>query len=111
MAQPAFAAPFVDRQRAAAPPLDHIGILREMLGDIGTTTRAGQVYLMGKIVSELETELAGRGRTLTELDRRRARRQLDDLGKQAARLAPAPGLFVEGAELAIALLDARQRLA
>ncbi len=112
MIQPALHSPLPSPQRplsVSAIPLDQLGVLREMLSDIETSTSAGQVYLMGKVVGGLETELARKSRVLAELEQRRIRRQLDGLAQQASRLAPIPSRFIDGAEVVLGLLGSARR--
>jgi hypothetical protein len=107
MIQPALHASLPSPQRplsTSAIPLDQVGVLREMLSDIENHTSAGQVYLMGKVVDGLETELARKGRLLAEIEQRRIRRHMDGLAQQASRLAPVPSRFIDGAEVVLGLL-------
>ena len=112
MIQPALLAPLPlpqGRMAIAAIAIDRPGVLREMLSDIETSTSAGQVYLMGKVVGGLETELARKGRMLAELEQRRVRCHLDGLAQQASRLSPIPSRFIDGAEVVLGLLGSARR--
>jgi hypothetical protein len=105
MNQPALRDPLVSRLVSpATASFDQLAVLGQMLPDIETTTRGGQVYMMRKIVDGLEAELGRRTDALADIGQRRVRRLLNDLRKQAARLAPVPSQFTDEAELAIALL-------
>lgn len=83
-----------------------LSTLRLVLSDMATTTSAGQVYLMEKVVRGLETELERRTTALVGMERLRVRRNLDDLRRQAARPAPVASRFVDGAASTIDLLGA-----
>jgi hypothetical protein len=112
MIRPALLPPPPSQQRPlslSAIQVDQLGVLRQILSDLETSTSAGQVYLMGKVVGGLETELARRGRLLAEIERRRIRRHLDGLAQQASRLAPVPSRFIDDAEVVLGLLGSRRQ--
>jgi hypothetical protein len=90
----------------AAPIADcgPLAVIKEMLADIEIWTVAGQLYVMGKVIAELQRELGRQGALLAESQRRMITRGLEELSRQISSHAPDVCAFVARAALVIETL-------
>jgi hypothetical protein len=87
-----------------------LGIIREMLEAIETTTVAGQRYVMSKVVAFLHDQV-GRCLTLPGSRRRVVAKLLEELEGQAERMVPDVRAFNGGAEIVMGVLAATTTMA
>jgi hypothetical protein len=90
----------------AAPSAGYgpLAVIKEMLAGIETSTMAGQLYVMGKVIAELQRELGRQGELLAESQRRMLTRGLENLSRQISSHVPDVCAFVARAGLVVETL-------
>ncbi len=81
-----------------------LDLLRGMLVRLAEATPAGQYYLMAKVLPLLHEEASERGQRFRLRDRELITRLLDDLEREASRLAPDPTIFTGKAQILVDVL-------
>lgn len=78
-----------------------LDLLRGMLCRLQDVTPAGQHYLMAKMLPLLRREATDRGQRFRAPDREVVTRSLDELEREASRMAPDPALFSGKAQILV----------
>jgi hypothetical protein len=100
--------PTIELPSSPYPAYPHLGVIREMLDAIETTTIAGQRYVMSKVGAFLRGEV-GRARGLAGPRRRAAVQWLDELAGQAERMVPDVDAFNGRAKMVVGMLRSTGR--
>jgi hypothetical protein len=90
--------------RQPIPDGGQLGVIQEMLGALESSTTAGQLYVMAKVIAGLEREISRWSALLAESQRRIIARWLEDLARLASWCAPDVGAFIARANLVLGTL-------
>jgi hypothetical protein len=81
-----------------------LDLLRGMLDRLQDVTPAGQHYLMAKLLLLLHREATDRGQRFRPRDYEVITRSLDELEREASRIAPDPTIFTGKAQMLVDVL-------